>query len=222
MKRNLKIMIFIFSLAIFSACGGGVGGNTNDPNIGFFLRADRYETSQTTQTTLRFPTLMRVQGQFLEPRGTIRGTLEQIPTTDFFNIQHFLGTKVPARWRFTYIELPQPGRIPCQPAGGVTERNVNPGEVEPLPCYATVFPIAVSPSLIDGQSPPSTIEIQAEGISNEHAPPRVTIYNEFGVLKANQPVTISNLVKGRVQIETPSLTGFTTVSYTHLTLPTKA
>ncbi|CAN5874551.1 hypothetical protein BH20ACI4_BH20ACI4_09440 [soil metagenome] len=208
MKRNLIITTVLCGMALISACGGGGGGgNTNDPNIGFFIQADRYERSQTTGTTLTFPTAMRIDGRFLEPQGTIVGTLETA-NGDVYNLQHFPMRKVPAKWRFTYFELPQPGRIPCSPLGGITERNVHKGEVEKLRCDAIVFPITVAPSLIDGQSPPSKIDIQVEGINNEHAPPQVAILDERRNLKASMPATILNLGKGNVQIDTPAMNQF--------------
>lgn len=205
MKRNLIITLVLCVAGLISACGGG---SNNDPNIGFFIRADRIETSQTTGTSIRLPAIMQVKGEFLEPQGTIQGTLGDFNFVTILSHQHFPGRKVPAKWRFTYFEQPPPGRFACNPLGGVTERNVNPGETEPLVCNAMSFPIIASPSIIDGQTPPSKIDIQAEGISNTHGAPQVAIFNERGELNATMPATIIIMGKGQVQVDTPAMNQF--------------
>ncbi len=205
MKKNLLIVMVLCGVGILVGCGSG--GDPTYPNIGFSLQADRYEVSQTTGTTLLFPTTYRVIGNFIEPQGTILGTSEIVNDT-FTAFQIYPGRKVPAKWSFTYIEVNQIGRRPCSPLGGTVERNVNPGETEPLSCYARVFPITVSPSLIDAQSPPNKISLQVEGINNIYAAPQVAILDEFGNVKASMASTIMNLAKGEVEIDTPNLTQF--------------
>ncbi len=210
MNKKLLVLIMLAGLTLFSACGGG--GDTSDPNIGFQIQTTRIEVSRTTGNRIYRPTGMRVTGQFIEPQGNIQGTVESF-TQDIFNLQQITGAKVPAKWRLTYIELFQPGAVPCFPLGGEVVRNVNPGEVEELLCSASVFPIAVNPSIIDAQNPPSKINIEVEGITNDYAPPQVAIFDEFGEMKATMPATINSLGKGKIEINTPDLTQFRNGSY---------
>lgn len=213
--NKLIISVGLFSIAFLSACGSGGGGSNNtNPNRGFDLLASRIEVSATTGSEIIRPTNMRVQGQFLEQQGTIRGTIEQFSATDIGpGPRNFPGTKVPARWRFTYVEVGQIGRIPCQEGIITVERNVGVGALEELFCSARVFPIVVSPNAINGQAPPAKIDIQVEGLSNEFNVPQIAILNEFGQLKAAIPATIMNLGKGQIQIDTPNLSQYSNGVY---------
>lgn len=205
-KTNLWILIVTASvLSVISGCGGG-GGNNSDPNRGFDLLPNRIEVSQTTGSVVHRPTMMRVISTFLEPQGTIRGTTEFFPARDIGPAAtQFPGAKVPARWRFQYIEIGQIGRPPCQDGIRTVERNVGVGALERLDCTALVFPISVVPSAIDANSPPATIEIHAKGLSNDHGAPQVAILDEFGRLRGVVPATITNLEKGMAQINTPNV-----------------
>lgn len=216
MKRKLIFASVTFIASIVSsACSGGGGGSSSDPNIGFFLIGDRFEQSQTTGSTIVVPTIMRAQGQFIEPQGTIRGTVESFPVTDIGPAATQIpGAKVPAKWRITYVEAAQPGRIPCQDGIRTVERNVGVGELERLPCTARVFPVTLIPNTVDVQSPPTTIEIDVEGVSNEHGQPQVAILNEFGQLRAAIPATIIQSAKHRISFTLPNMNDFYNGVYT--------
>lgn len=208
-------LIRVFSFAI-SGCnsGGGSGGNS-DPNIGFFLIGDRYEQSQTTGSTIVVPTIMRAYGQFIEPLGTTRGTVESFPVTDIGPAATRIpNAKVPAKWRITYVEAAQPGRIPCQDGIRTVERNIGVGEVERLACTARVFPVTLIPNAVDVQNPPTTIEIDVEGVSDEHGQPQVAILNEFGQLRAVIPATIIQSAKHRIIFTLPNINDFYNGVYT--------
>lgn len=214
MKKITNVLFYagLLGILVLSGCGGGGGGNNGNPNRGFDLLASRVETSQTTGTTIIRPTGMRVEGRFLEPQGTIRGTRELF-LEDIFNFHPVPGAKVPAKWRFTYFELPQPGIRPCEGGVRVVERNVGVGALEELRCPAFVFPIAISPSIINGQSPPLKIDIEVKGVQNEFGPPHVAILNEFGQLMTSLPATIIYLEKGKIQIDTPNVSQYRNGTY---------
>ena len=216
MKRKLIFASVTFIASIVSsACSGGGGGSSSDPNIGFFLIGDRFEQSQTTGSTIVVPTIMRAQGQFIEPQGTIRGTVESFPVKDIGPAATQIpGAKVPAKWQITYVEAAQPGRIPCQDGIRTVERNVGVGELERLPCTARVFPVTLIPNTVDVQSPPTTIEIDVEGVSNEHGQPQVAILNEFGQLRAAIPATIIQSAKHRISFTLPNMNDFYNGVYT--------
>lgn len=202
-------LILVVSVAISGCNSGGGGGNSSDPNIGFFLIGDRFEQSQTTGSTIVVPTIMRAQGQFIEPQGTIRGTVESFPVRDIGPAaDRIVGAKVPAKWRITYVEAAQPGRIPCQDGIRTVERNVGVGELERLTCTARVFPVTLIPNSVDVQSPPTTIEIDVEGISSEHGQPQVAMLNEFGQLQFAVPATIIESAKHRIRFTVPNMSAF--------------
>lgn len=209
-KTCTYIVAFLTSIICIlpSGCGSG-GGNTGDPHIGFFLLPNRFEVSQTTGSEISVPTLMRAQGEFIEPQGTIQGTLELFPFRDIGPAATQIpDAKVPAKWRITYFELPQPGRIPCQDGIRTVERNVHPGEVEPLSCTALVFPVAIIPNTVDTQNPPSTMDIDVEGASAEYGPPQVAILNEFGQLLAVAPATIIIAAKHKIRFTPPNMSQY--------------
>ncbi|MCE7961784.1 MAG: hypothetical protein DYH05_04710 [Acidobacteria bacterium ACB1] len=151
---------------------------------------------------------MSVIGTFLEPLGTTTGTIELIPTTQIGpGPRNFFNTRVPAKWRFQYWESFM-GQVPC--VGGVhtVERNVHLGEMEKLPCYAYVFPISINPSTVDAVSPPSTIAVEAEGISDTYGPPQVAILDEFGNVRASIAATVTNLGKGQMEFTLPNVSTY--------------
>lgn len=203
-KQIFALLLVLGSSFMIIGCPGN-GGGGNNPSGGFFLRADRTELSATTGSSIVVPTSMRVQGTFLEALGTTSGNVTSFGPLDFTSFKDIPSGKVPARWRFTYIEINQFGRIPCQDGLVTVERNVYNSETEPLPCTARVFPIAISPNAIDAHAPPSTIIITVQGVNADFAPPRVAIFDEFGQLYASVPVTILNGERGRIQIPTPNL-----------------
>lgn len=204
-EKFSRYSLLFCGLALFSACGH----TPNNPNGGFFLLPQRLEVSATTGSEIVVPTTMRAQGQFIEPQGTIQGTVESFPAIDIGPAAtQIANAKVPAKWRITYVEVNQIGRIPCQDGIQTVERNVSPSEVEPLLCRARVFPISVSPNAIDAQLPPPKIDFEVEGISDEYGPPQIAIFDEFGQLRAAIPATVVSLGKGKIQIDTPNLSQY--------------
>lgn len=206
MRNKLYLMVTIFFGVIFApACTGG-GGSGNPPDRGFDLFPDRIEISQTTGSQVHRPAVMRVISTFLEPQGTTQGTIEFFPETEIGpGFRNFFNARVPGKWRFQYREVALLGRIPC--VGGIhtVERNVHIGEMESLPCEAVVFPITIAPNTVDANSPPSTIQIQAEGASDTYGAPQIAILDEFGNLKASVTTTVTNIGKGQLEFTPPSM-----------------
>lgn len=207
-KQKFQVMVVVLGFVFLVGCGGG-GSGTNNPNRGFDLLPNRIEISQTTGSVIHRPTIMRVISTFLEPQGTTQGTIEFFPATDIGPaVDNFPGAKVPAKWRFEYVEIGQVGRIPCHGGMRTVERNVHVGELERLDCEAYVFPIAISPNTADVNSPPASIEIDVAGISDLYGNPQVAILNEFGVLRDVVSSTVVSLTKGRIAITVPNLSSY--------------
>lgn len=202
-KQIFALILALGTSLMIVGCGGGGGGS--NPNGGFFLQADRHEISATTGSEIIVPTSMRVQGTFLDPQGTTSGTVTSFGPLDFTNFKDIANGKVPARWRFTYVEINQFGRIPCQDGIVTVDRDVHNSETEHLHCFARVFPITSSPNVIDVHSPPSNLVIGVQGVNAAFAPPQVAIYDGFGQLFAVVPATIVNNAKGRIQIQLPDI-----------------
>jgi len=218
LSRSILMTFASFMVFLLAGCpgpGSGSGGGNNPPDIGFFVRPDRHEVSQTTGSEMIVPTLMRAEAQFIEPQGTIQGSVEYFVPRDVGPAAtRFENAKVPAKWRITYVELPQPGRMPCQDGIVTVYRNVHVAEIEPLPCYARVFPVTLSPNAVDSQSQPVAIEIDIDGVSDEFGSPQVAILNEFGQLKATASATIIANAKHRISFALPSITQFRNGIYT--------
>lgn len=203
----------IFSSLFLSGCGGG-GGSTNPPDRGFDLAPVRVEISQTTGSQIERTTIMRAAGWFLEPQGTTQGTVEYFAPMDIGPVQTTIpNARVPGRWRFQYMEVFQPGQFPCVDGVQTVERNVHIGEREPLSCRAYVFPITVAPNAVDATSPPSTISVEAEGVSDTYGAPQIAIFDEFGTLKVAVSATAVNLGKGQISFSLPNLNSYSNGVY---------
>lgn len=193
-------------------CNGG-GGSNNPPDRGFDLLPTRIEISQTTGSQIRRGTIMNVISTFLEPLGTTQGTVEYFPATQIgIAATNFPNARVPGRWRFQFIEVFGPFP-PCQDGIQTVERNVHIGEMEELFCHAYVFPVSVSPNAVDASSPPQTIQVEVEGISDTYGPPQVAILDEFGNLKASVTSSVVNLGKGQIAFTPPNLTSYSNGVY---------
>ncbi|MBX3283453.1 MAG: hypothetical protein KF756_13385 [Acidobacteria bacterium] len=204
----MRVRIFALSVSLIGSllligCNGG-GGSGNPPDRGFDLAPVRIEISQTTSSQIERTTIMRATGWFLEPQGTTQGTLEYFAPRDIGPVlTRIPNARVPGRWRFQYVEAIQPGQFPCVEGIQTVERNVHIGEREPLYCHAYVFPITVNPKAIDVTSPPSTIDVEAEGVSDTYGSPQVATFDEFGSLKFSVSATAVNLGKGQIRFTLP-------------------
>lgn len=209
----MRIRIFALSVSLIGSllligCNGG-GGSGNPPDRGFNLLPTRIEISQTTGSQLRRPTTMRVVSWFLEPQGTTQGTIEYFPARDIGPASEwFRDARVPAKWRFQYVEIFPIGTVPCINGVQTVERNVHIGEQEELFCEAYVFPVTVAPNAVDATAPSSTVSIEAEGVSDTYGAPQVAIFDEFGTLKATVSATAVNLGKGQIAFAPPNLNSY--------------
>lgn len=211
-RHHFLLIALITGIAILPSCTGG--GSSNPPNRGFDLFPDRIEISQTTGSQVHRPAVMRVISTFLEPQGTTQGTIEFFPETEIGpGFQNFFNARVPGKWRFQYREVALPGRIPC--VGGIhtVERNVHVGETETLYCEAPSFPITLAPNAVNADSPPSTIQIEAEGASDTYGAPQVAILDEFGNLRASVTTTVLNIGKGQLEFTLPNMSAYSNGVY---------
>lgn len=213
-NRIYALNVLVFGSLFLFGCNGGGGGSSNPPDRGFNLLPTRIEISQTTQSQIQRPTMMRVISTFLEPQGTTQGTIEYFPARDIGPASTwFQDARVPGRWRFQYVEINQIGLVPCIEGIQTVERNVHVGEQEPLDCHAFVFPVTIAPNTVDASSPASTIQIEAEGVSDTYGAPQVAILDEFGTLKGSVTSTVVNIGKGQIAFTPPTMTSYSNGVY---------
>jgi len=157
---------------------------------------------------------MRVVSNFLEPLGPTQGTIEYFGPTDIGPAAtNFPNARVPGKWRFQFVEIMQVGAIPCLDGIQTVVRNVHIGEMETLTCHAYAFPVSVAPNTVDTSSPPPTIQIEAEGVSDTYGAPQIAILDEFGNLKASIASSIVNIGKGQIAFTPPNLTSYSNGVY---------
>ena len=210
MIRKITNFVSLFAFgcaALFSfGCGGGSGGNNQDPNTSFYVQV----------AAGGIPTVARVQGQFQTGSGTF-GNRDSFPPLDVAGIgfTRIADAKVPGTWRLTYG--PGLGGSLCLDSLTV-DRNVSLGSFETLPCAPRYFSFTASPNSINALSPPATVTFTGKGISALSGIPVVAYYNEFGYVVASTPATnLSNNSLGvvnRVSVSVPDLSNAYDGEYT--------
>lgn len=171
-----KLMLLCTALlcaSVIAGCGGGGGGNT-PPQSGFKAQGEGYVQNAGGGFTFLKP--VNIQGDWLFDNGSAVGnTLHFGPILCIGGPCQISDGRVPARWRIIPGVFGECTGILLSPL----DQDVSAGQTVTGKCLIPgILFLNASPSSIDLQAPPATVDLTGGGFSAAYGMPRIEYYDQ--------------------------------------------
>lgn len=217
-KQKLVVLCaLLLCVSVIVGCPGDGGGQQQS---GFFARGETF-VEVAPGGVFQMTGLTSIRGDWLSDNGNAVGNTRSFNFTCIGDPCRVNDGRVPARWRIIAgIQQAQ-----CVAYLEPFERDVTANSTQRSRCviFGIVIPFNASPSSIDLQAPPPTVEMTGSGLSTAYGMPRIEYIDSYsGTLIGSATATAVNADGTWLQANTPDLSSVYSGTYSVLVSNIKA